>query len=457
MNGHADLETELEAINLALENDEWGFEDTETDEYDEVADEELAFIDTEFEDEEVRRGRGFARPSARRPAGRRTPGRPTPSRWPPPGRRPVPGRRRRPGPRPGYPGTFGGSFAPSEGSEYVRWVQSALNQVANLRLQVDGLMGPATRSALRDFQQKNGLLVDGIAGPQTRDALVRAQGGASSPAPPAEGGTPVEGAAPAEGAEGEFGEREMYEDELTEEEWEEDEWEDEVNRSSREYIRWVQQSLNTVMSLSLAVDGIVGPMTASAVRSFQQKFGLTVDGIVGPQTEAMLISVTATVPPQAPSGGGGASGGSSAVNTPLPSSGSGFYNKHGSNTRSYGIKGTIDALTAVGRAFKAKHPSGPRIGMGDISFRGGGPMAPHKSHTRGVDVDIRLPRNDGVEAGTNFRDPTYSRSHTQDLVNMIRANGVLRVEYIFFNDPSVTGVKPWAGHDDHLHVRFYAP
>jgi peptidoglycan hydrolase-like protein with peptidoglycan-binding domain len=333
----------------------------------------------------------------------------------------------------------------------VRWVQSALNQVANLRLRVDGIMGPATRSAVRDFQQKQGLPVDGIAGPQTRDALVRAQGTGAS-APPTDSSAPPE-SAPAEDSGA--GEREMYEDELTEEEWEEDEWEDEVNRSSREYIRWVQQGLNTVMGLSLAVDGIVGPMTSSAIRSFQKKFSLTVDGIVGPQTEAMLISVTATVPPQSPPGGGG--GSSSAVDTPLPKSGPGFYNKHGSSTRSYGIKGTIDALMAVGRAFKAKYPNGPRIGIGDISFRGGGPMSPHKSHTRGVDVDIRLPRNDGSEAGTNFRDPSYSRSRTQDLVNMIRANGVLRVEYIFFNDPAVTGVKPWAGHDDHLHVRFYAP
>jgi murein endopeptidase len=34
---------------------------------------------------------------------------------------------------------------------------------------------------------------------------------------------------------------------------------------------------------------------------------------------------------------------------------------------------------------------------------------------------------------------------------------VLRVQYIFFNDPAVTGVKPWQGHDDHMHVRFYEP
>ncbi|MGH8499966.1 MAG: hypothetical protein ACRERV_14345, partial [Methylococcales bacterium] len=36
---------------------------------------------------------------------------------------------------------------PQHGSEYVRWVQSALNQIMNLRLPVTGIMNAATRSA----------------------------------------------------------------------------------------------------------------------------------------------------------------------------------------------------------------------------------------------------------------------------------------------------------------------
>jgi len=71
-----------------------------------------------------------------------------------------------------------------------------------------------------------------------------------------------------------------------------------VNRSSPEYIRWVQQALNKLMGVQLAVDGISGPMTRSAVRSFQQKHGLLVDGIVGPQTEGALIAAGARNPPQ---------------------------------------------------------------------------------------------------------------------------------------------------------------
>ncbi len=92
----------------------------------------------------------------------------------------------------------------------------------------------------------------------------------------------------------------------------EEEWETgSPNRSSRDYIKWVQQSLNQIMGLRLAVDGISGTQTRSAIRSFQQQRGLTVDGIVGPQTEAALKAALAGgyAPPQPqpqpqPSGGG---------------------------------------------------------------------------------------------------------------------------------------------------------
>lgn len=72
----------------------------------------------------------------------------------------------------------GGSGAPTpasepieQGSEYIRWVQSTLNRVLDLRLSVNGIMGPETRSAIRDFQRRKGLPVDGIVGPPTEAAL----------------------------------------------------------------------------------------------------------------------------------------------------------------------------------------------------------------------------------------------------------------------------------------------
>ena len=71
------------------------------------------------------------------------------------------------------------------------------------------------------------------------------------------------------------------------------EWESEVNRRSATYTRWVQQALNKVLGLRLTVDGVIGPATRSAIRSFQQKHGLAADGIPGPRTEQALIQAGA--------------------------------------------------------------------------------------------------------------------------------------------------------------------
>jgi N-acetyl-anhydromuramyl-L-alanine amidase AmpD len=68
---------------------------------------------------------------------------------------------------------------PPADSEYMRWVQSALNDVLGLRLPVNGAADPATRSAIRSFQQRNGLPADGVVGPDTERALIAARRGQS--------------------------------------------------------------------------------------------------------------------------------------------------------------------------------------------------------------------------------------------------------------------------------------
>ena len=55
-----------------------------------------------------------------------------------------------------------------------------------------------------------------------------------------------------------------------------------------EYIRWLQDSLNRILGLRLAVDGIFGPRTRAAVIGFQQRSGLTPDGIPGPKTDSAI-------------------------------------------------------------------------------------------------------------------------------------------------------------------------
>jgi hypothetical protein len=49
-------------------------------------------------------------------------------------------------------------------------------------------------------------------------------------------------------------------------------------------VRTLQAALNKTFPGLLAVDGIFGPRTDAAVRSYQRKKGLVVDGIVGPRT-----------------------------------------------------------------------------------------------------------------------------------------------------------------------------
>ncbi|MEQ7127840.1 peptidoglycan-binding protein [Actinopolymorpha sp. B11F2] len=59
--------------------------------------------------------------------------------------------------------------------------------------------------------------------------------------------------------------------------------------SQGEAVKGLQRDLNAVMGCGwLAVDGDFGPLTESAVRVFQQTFGLVVDGVYGPQSAAMM-------------------------------------------------------------------------------------------------------------------------------------------------------------------------
>jgi peptidoglycan hydrolase-like protein with peptidoglycan-binding domain len=115
-------------------------------------------------------------------------------------------------------------------------------------LEPDGIFGPITDSAVRDFQAKHGLAVDGIVGPMTWSAVVIEvrQG---------DEGNAVRGV---------------------------------------QFQLFVFRNLSDV-DLSAQVDGIFGPITDEAVRGFQAALALdhpevVADGIVGPITWRALVS-----------------------------------------------------------------------------------------------------------------------------------------------------------------------
>jgi peptidoglycan hydrolase-like protein with peptidoglycan-binding domain len=115
----------------------------------------------------------------------------------------------------------------------------------------------------------------------------------------------------------------------------------------------------------------------------------------------------------------------------------------------------IQALKYVCNEWVKKYPK-PRIGIGDISTAEG-PTPGHSSHDKGLDVDISLVANSDAEIGLTWRGPEYSRQRTQELVDLFHNNPILGIKIILFNDPEITGVQHWPGHDDHLHVSFVSP
>lgn len=140
----------------------------------------------------------------------------------------------------------------------------------------------------------------------------------------------------------------------------------------------------------------------------------------------------------------------------IPASGAGFT-CYGPIEKRHGRSETLQAIQYICEEWAKAFPSGPRIGVGNISYAGGGPMRPHKSHQQGIDVDLRPIASTSEEIPLTWQNAKYSRQRTQQLVDLIHNNPIANVRVILFNDPNIKGVKPWEGHDNHLHVSFFLP
>lgn len=60
---------------------------------------------------------------------------------------------------------------------------------------------------------------------------------------------------------------------------------------SSEYVRWVQDTLNTALGTTLSVDGVMTNSLRQRIRAFQWRCRLPVSGFIGPDTEAALRRV----------------------------------------------------------------------------------------------------------------------------------------------------------------------
>jgi len=434
-------------------------------------------------------------------------------------------------------------------AEYTRWVQQSLNKILGLRLAIDGISGTQTRSAVRSFQQRAGLTVDGVVGPQTEGGLIKfgaspppGSSGAPATTPGYSGSVPsygcvpsYSGSVPSYGGTPSFGGSGFQFVQVSGIE--------KTTQAFRNKTASLAQSLGIDPNYLMAIMSFESSLNPKAVNSQTRATGLiqfmpstatclgtTVEALaqmtgeqqldyvlkyffpyrgklgtledaymavlypsaMGKGADHVLFSfpsdaykfndvldinddgkitvaeATSFVRKKLPAGyktGSSPAPGAPAanpsgvspigINTPLPTAGPGFYS-YTTAAKRFGLSKTIQAVMAVGAAWQQANPGGPRLGIGNISFQGGGPFPPHVSHQKGVDVDIRPVRNDRKEEPVTYQSAGYSRALTQQLVDIIRANRTLSIRTILFNDPSVSVVSPYQGHDDHLHVSFNA-
>ena len=159
--------------------------------------------------------------------------------------------------------SVGGNNIPTGGGNHgnIVAIQTALN-LHGYTLTVDGILGPLTNAAIRDYQSKNGLVVDGIVGPLTWASLNGTALLSSTTAPPyplPAGSYFGPATGPVTSVSGYYGHQ-------------------------ADLQVWQQRMANR--GWTIATDGHYGPQTAGIARAFQTEKGLTVDSLIGPQTWA---------------------------------------------------------------------------------------------------------------------------------------------------------------------------
>lgn len=138
----------------------------------------------------------------------------------------------------------------------VRWLQYLLVRRTLSYQQIDGVFGPVTKTGVEEFQRGAHLAVDGIVGPATWSAL---------------GGGDAEPPTLSQGSHGN------------------------VVKKLQKVLNEGRGSFAPSSNPVLALDGDYGPQTATAVKGAQKEGGISADGIVGLQTWALPVHAAGQV------------------------------------------------------------------------------------------------------------------------------------------------------------------
>jgi hypothetical protein len=246
---------------------------------------------------------------------------------------------------------------------------------------IDGVFSSTMQSKVKSFQSANGLTADGIIGANTWTKL-----------------------APT------------------------------VKRGDSNYaVRALQYQLNAKHSYGLAVDGVFGAGTESAVKNFQSHAGITADGIVGATTWRNLI-----------------------WHFMQPTDTSNLC-RITPYTETWGTGDAVGLLQHASNLFGGLGYG--KLASNDISYQHGGDHPDHATHEKGMDVDIRLIRTDKAQCsyGCEISQSCYWRAGTQTLCNKLREAAPGHVAAIYFNDQSVinSGCSSYvSGHHNHIHISY---
>lgn len=93
-----------------------------------------------------------------------------------------------------------------------------------------------------------------------------------------------------------------------------------------------------------------------------------------------------------------------------------------------------------------------KFGIGNISLAGGEAYEKHRSHKKGLEVDVRPVRKDGKRTALYWQwTDQYDQLATAKLIELFRSYPGVRK--IYFNDPDLRHlVHPLVNHDNHFHV-----